>query len=247
MAEEVMNVVSRRESFGTTLRAGKTPLTDDDLKLARSLLDPKHLRTELQKKSDMRNLIDTVRNMKEFEDLSEGVAVRVAVGLLVIQTSDIGRSLYRQFQLQLRSMNIPPEDLQDLHIHLDLFNPRFVSSLPWTALNRPGVLNIFAHLAGLQSRVTMAARYLDSSSSELAVGMELSAWLADLQNNYLEAGMENHVIQLEGIRARLARSNHSFAAKASNMISIWEATNRNGAPEDVVAFVMSQLSADMAA
>lgn len=231
MAEEVVNVVSRRESFGTTLRAGKTSLTDEDRKLARSLWDPKHLRTELQKKSDMRNRIDTVRNMKEFEDLSEGVAVRVAVGLLVIQTSDIGRSLYRQFQLLLRSMNIPLEGLQDLRIHLDLFNPQFVSSLPWTALNRPGVLDIFAHLAGLQSRVTMAARYLDSSSSELAADMEISAWLGNLQSNYLEAGMENPVIQLEGIRARLARSNHSLAAKAPNMISIWEATNRIAHPK----------------
>jgi hypothetical protein len=38
-----------------------------------------------------------------------------------------------------------------------------------------------------------------------------------------------------------------LAAKALNMLSIFEATHRHGAPEDVVSFITSQLSTDMAA
>lgn len=58
--------------------------------------------------------------------------------------------------------------------------------------------------------------------------------------------MTNPVIQLEGYHARWSRSDHSLASKALNLLSIWEATNREGAPEDVVAFITNQLSTDMA-
>lgn len=246
MSTNVANIVNRRDSFAGSAIQGRVPLTEEQRKLARAVADPKLYRKKLLEESDMRSLIDKIINLKRSEGLDEAVAVRVAVALLEMQESARGEQVYKQFQKLLTSMNIPLDDLGDLHLHLNLDNPKFLVTVSWTPLNRPGVLNLFAHIAGLQPRVTMAARHLDSALSELSETTEMGGWLADLQNNYLEAGMANPVIQLEGIRARLSRSNHSLAMKALNLINIWEATNRDGAPEDVVAFILNQLSRDMA-
>jgi hypothetical protein len=69
----------------------------------------------------------------------------------------------------------------------------------------------------------------------------MGGWLADLQNNYLEAGLASPVIHLEGMCARLSRSRHSLAVKALIVVNIWEAPNC-----DVVAYILNQLSRDMA-
>lgn len=107
----------------------------------------------------------------------------MAVNRLLIQESTKGILLSRQFQVLLKSMNIPEDDIGDLHIHLELTAPLFKPSMPWTPSNKPGVLEMFAHIAGLRSRVTEAARFLDSSQSELSEDKEMGSWIAESQHN----------------------------------------------------------------
>jgi hypothetical protein len=125
-------------------------------------------RKKLLEKSGMPSLIDKIINLKRSEGLDEAVAVRVAVALLEMRESSRGEQLCKQFQNVLTSMNIPLDDLGDLHLHLNLDNPKFLVTVPWTPLNRPGVLSLFAPIVGLELRMTMAARHLDSAQSELS-------------------------------------------------------------------------------
>lgn len=247
MSTEVVNVLNRREFFPDGARQGHIPLTHEERKGVKEAADPKLYRKMLSVRSDMRTLIDKVNNLRMTEDLSRQETIVVAVRMLPMQESEEGVRLDKAFQHTLESMNIPLDDMKDLHIHLDLENTEFRAAQPWTPLNRPGVLNIFAHIAGLQSRTAEAARFLNSNESELAPTDDFANWCTKLYIMYRQSGMQDAVNQAEGVRARLMRSGHSLSEKAVTMIGIWEAAYRNGAPEDLTAFLLHQLRNDLAA
>ena len=247
MSTEVVNIEERRKSFQVGGRQGELPLTTEERKKAKDAADPKQYRKVVSEPSHMRKLIDKVINLMRIEDLSMKEAVCGAVLLLAMQESDEGERLNQVFQDTLESMNIPLADMKDLHIHLDLENSEFRAAQPWTQLNCPGVLNIFAHIAGLQSRTAEAACFLNSNESELSPMDDFAKWCTRLYSMYRQSGMQDVVNQVEGLRARLMRSSHALSAKALTMIGIWEAAYRNGAPEDLTAFLMHQLRNDLVA